>query len=155
MPERQERIIALQQFGRTYRSFLAAYETRVGLPLSRWRILLAVREGGSVSQKKLVEKLQVDPGALTRQLKGLESLGWISRSADTRDNRITNVMLTTTGTAVVEQTMPRRNRFLDELLDGIPEAQLHALTDGLALLEARLADLRLPRTPASSGDESN
>jgi len=144
MPDKQERVSALQQFGRTYRTFLTAYEARVGLPLPRWRILLAVREGGSVSQKSLVEQLQVDAGALTRQLKNLQSLGWISRSADPRDNRVTNVTLTTAGAAVVEQTMPRRNRFLDELLDGIPEAQLHALADGLAVLEARLSELRVP-----------
>lgn len=154
MPQKQERLGALQQFGRTYRSFLSAYEARVGLPLPRWRIMLAVHEGGHVSQKRLVEQLQIDPGALTRQLKNLESLGWISRSVDARDNRITNVTLTAAGAAAVAQTMPRRNRFLDELLDGIPEAQLHALSAGLALLEARLAQMRAPDTQSRASDES-
>jgi MarR family transcriptional regulator, organic hydroperoxide resistance regulator len=142
MSQAQERIAALQQFGRTYRSFLTAYEALVGLPLARWRILLAVRDGGSVSQKRLAEQLQVDPGALTRQLKALEALGWVSRSTDTRDNRITNVTLSESGASVVAQTMPRRNRFIDDLLDGISEAQLQALSSGLEVLETRLSELR-------------
>ena len=142
MPEKQARVAAIQQFGRTYRSFLAAFEAHVGLPMPRWRILLAVSEGGSVSQKSLVEKLQLDPGALTRQLKSLETLGCISRSVEARDNRITNVTLTQAGMAVVEGGMPLRNEFLDQVLARFPDEQLSALSASLQLLEASIADLR-------------
>lgn len=142
MPEKQERVAVVQQFGRTYRSFLSAFEAHVGLPMTRWRILLAVSNGGSVSQKFLVEKLQLDPGALTRQIKSLEIAGWVSRSVEVRDNRITNVTLTPAGRAVVEAGMPLRNDFLDEVLARIPEQQLAALSDGLKLLEASIADQR-------------
>lgn len=88
----QERIAIFQQFGRTYRAFMTAFESRVGLPLPRWRILLALYDharlveqgtgaacrddaphsGPNLSQKRLVERLSIDPGALTRQLKQLE-----------------------------------------------------------------------------------
>ena len=142
MPDKHERVAAIQQFGRTYRSFLAAYEAHVGLPLPRWRILMAVSEGGCVSQKLLVERLQFDPGALTRQLKSLETLGLISRSADQRDNRITNVQLTAAGEAVVATGMPLRNRFLDSVLADFPEGHLRALSESLSVLEARIATVR-------------
>ncbi len=151
MPEKQERVAAIQQFGRTYRSFLSAYEAHVGLPLPRWRILLTVSEGGSVSQKFLVERLQFDPGSLTRQLKSLETLGWISRSADPRDNRITNVKLTPSGAAVVAAGMPLRNRFLDQVLAGIPDEQLRALSESLTLLESRIAGLRAAEAALREG----
>src|ERR1700730_13849248 len=98
--EEQDRIAVMQQFGRTYRAFMSAFEAHVGQPLPRWRILLALHEqAGESSQKRLVERLRVDPGALTRQLKTLEGLGWIARSMDTRDNRVTNVRLTEAGMA--------------------------------------------------------
>lgn len=142
MPEKHARVTVIQQFGRTYRSFLSAYEAQVGLPLPRWRILLAIFEGGSVSQKFLVERLQLDPGALTRQLKSLEALGWVSRSTDERDNRITNVVLKPAGVAVVEAGMPLRNAFLDQVLARLPDEQLQILSDGLVLLEASIADVR-------------
>jgi len=142
MPEKQARATAIQQFGRTYRSFLSAFEAHVGLPMPRWRILLTVSEGGSVSQKFLVEHLQLDPGALTRQIKSLETLGWISRSVDGRDNRVTNVTLTPAGAAVVEGGMPLRNEFLDQVLARFPDDQLAALSESLSLLEASIADVR-------------
>ncbi len=143
MSEKHERIAAIQQFGRTYRSFLSAYEAQVGLPLLRWRILLAVSEAGNVSQKYLAEQLQLDPGALTRQLKSLQTLGWISRSVDARDNRVSNVTLTPSGAAVVAASMPRRNAFLDSVLGKFPDEQLHSLSQSLTLLEASIARARV------------
>src|SRR5260370_7972220 len=78
-----ERIAFIQQFGRTYRAFMQAFESQVGQPMPRWRILLALHQhAGELSQKRLVERLRVDPGALTRQLKTLEALGWIRRRSD-------------------------------------------------------------------------
>src|SRR6059058_5118087 len=74
--EEQDRVAVMQQFGRTYRAFMSAFEAQVGHPLPRWRIMLALhQQGGESSQKRLVEQLRVDPGALTRQLKALEGLG--------------------------------------------------------------------------------
>lgn len=78
--EEQDRVAILQQFGRTYRAFMIAFEAHVGQPMPRWRIMVALHTmGGHSSQKKLVEVLRVDPGALTRQLKSLDALGWIQR----------------------------------------------------------------------------
>jgi DNA-binding MarR family transcriptional regulator len=104
--EDQDRVAILQQFGRTYRAFMSAFEAQVGHPLPRWRVMLALHDqGGESSQKRLVERLRVDPGALTRQLKALEALGWISRSMDERDNRVTNVRLTEAGMAATTSPM--------------------------------------------------
>jgi MarR family transcriptional regulator, organic hydroperoxide resistance regulator len=136
--ETQDRIAIVQQFGRTYRTFMSAFEAQVGHPLPRWRILLALhdQDGGS-SQKRLVERLRVDPGALTRQLKLLESLGWIARSTDARDNRITNVQLTAAGREAVEAGLPRRNAFLNQTMS-LPDDALTALSGALRMMEERI-----------------
>ena len=112
----------MQQFGRTYRAFMSAFESQVGQPMPRWRILLALHEhAGELSQKKLVERLRVDPGALTRQLKALEALGWIARSVDQRDNRISNVVSHRAGRAAAEAGMPRSNAFLHDTMASLPD----------------------------------
>jgi MarR family transcriptional regulator, organic hydroperoxide resistance regulator len=147
MSDKQERIAVVQQFGRTYRGFLSAFEAQVGQPMPRWRILLAVSEGGRVSQKSLVEKLQIDAGALTRQLKSIEALGWIRRSVDERDNRVTNVELTDEGRAVLAVGMPLRNAFLDEVLADFPDSLLKSLSQSLDLLERRIAALSRGAAP--------
>ncbi|HXZ06982.1 MAG TPA: MarR family transcriptional regulator [Paraburkholderia sp.] len=140
--EDQDRIAIVQQFGRTYRTFMSAFEAHVGHPMPRWRILLALNDqNGETSQKRLVERLRVDPGALTRQLKTLEGMGWIARSMDERDNRITNVRLTEAGRAAIEASMPRRNYFLHETMASLPDDALAALSSALAMLEARIGEV--------------
>jgi MarR family transcriptional regulator, organic hydroperoxide resistance regulator len=140
--EEQDRVAILHQFGRTYRAFMSAFETRVGHPLPRWRILLALHEqAGASSQKRLVERLRVDPGALTRQLKSLEAIGWIARSMDERDNRVTNVKLTAIGQAAIEGSLPNRNAFLHDTMAALPDDVLAALSNALGLLEARTTEV--------------
>ncbi len=138
----RERIAMIQQFGRTYRAFMSAFEARVGQPLPRWRVLIALYDqGGTRSQRQLVEYCRVDPGALTRQVKALEALSWVERRSDERDNRVTNVTLTDAGRAVVEAGRPHRDAFLAEAMVKLDEPTLLALSRGLALLEAGVAEI--------------
>ncbi|CCD36040.1 Transcriptional regulator, MarR family [Candidatus Paraburkholderia kirkii UZHbot1] len=139
-----DRIAVVQQFGRMYRAFMSAFEVAVGQPMPRWRILLALHEHACVlSQKKLVERLKVDPGALTRQLKTLEGLGWIVRSVDTRDNRVSNVALTAQGRAIAEEGLPRRNAFLHDTLASLPDEAIEALSSALHMFEGRIQEVAL------------
>jgi len=140
--EQQDRVAIVQQFGRTYRAFMSAFEAQVGHPMPRWRVMLALHDqGGESSQKRLVERLRIDPGALTRQLKALEVLGWISRSMDERDNRITNVRLTETGIAATEEALPRRTAFLNDTMAALQDEALAALSGGLRMLEVRIGEV--------------
>ena len=140
--DQTERIAVIHQFGRTYRAFMQAFESQVGQPMPRWRILVALHEhAGELSQKKLVERLRMDPGALTRQLKTLEALGWIARSVDQRDNRISNVVLTEAGRAVAEAGMPRRNAYLHDTLSALPDDAILALSCALHMLEKRIQEV--------------
>ena len=45
----RERIALIQQFGRTYRGFMSAFEGRVGQPLPRWRVLMILHENDPAS----------------------------------------------------------------------------------------------------------
>ncbi|WP_010090689.1 MarR family winged helix-turn-helix transcriptional regulator [Burkholderia ubonensis] len=145
--EEQDRVAILQQFGRTYRAFLTAFEAHVGQPMPRWRIMVALHSlGGEASQKRLVEILRIDPGALTRQLKSLDALGWIERESDERDNRVTNVKLTADGREAFEASLPRRRAFLDKTVARLPDDVLTALSGALAQLEERIAEVGTPPT---------
>ena len=150
--EEQDRVAIVQQFGRTYRAFMSAFEAQVGHPMPRWRVMLALHDqGGESSQKRLVERLRVDPGALTRQLKTLEGLGWISRRMDERDNRVTNVRLTETGQAMTEASLPRRNAFLHDTMAALPDDALAALSGALTMLEVRIGEVATAGTERDQG----
>ncbi len=145
--EEHEYVAVIHQFGRTYRAFMSAFETHVGHPMPRWRILFALSDPfGEWSQKRLVERLEIDPGALTRQLKALEAQGWVARSTDARDNRVTNVVLTSEGAAVVAQALPRRNAFLRETMGALPDDALRALSAALDKFETRIAEVAQAET---------
>ncbi len=143
--EERDHVAVMQQFGRTYRAFMGAFEHYVGQPLPRWRIMLMLHHhGGGSSQKRLVETMRIDPGALTRQLKTLEALGWIEREPDPRDNRVTNVTLTAAGRAAFEGCLPRRNAFVRKTMASLPDDALDALSGALALLEVRVSEVGRP-----------
>jgi DNA-binding MarR family transcriptional regulator len=78
---------------------------------------------------------------LTRQLKALEGLGWIARSMDSRDNRVTNVRLTEAGLSATEASLPRRNAFLHDTMAALPDDALSALSGALKMLEARIGEV--------------
>jgi DNA-binding MarR family transcriptional regulator len=151
MPETMEKIRILQQLGRTYRAFLAAFEKEVGHFMPRWRILLHLyTDGQPCPQKLLCDAAHIDPGALSRQLSTLEELGWIARATDLQDKRITNVSLTEEGRRQVEMSMPRRAAFIERSLGDIDDARLRRLMDDLLLLETRFTTSASQQEDASA-----
>lgn len=151
MVEASEQLKVLQQLGRTYRAFLSAYEKEVGHFLPRWKVMLHLyNEQGPCPQKQLGDASHMDPGALSRQLSALETLGWIARSTDPHDKRITNVLLTKKGKQQVEQSLPRRAAFIERTLGGLPDKQLRQLMDSLLQLETRFSATGKPHATSKN-----
>ena len=130
----------IQQLSRSYRAFVAGFETHTGQSMARWRILVLLDRNGEMSQKWLVKELGIDPAALTRQLKALEQVGMVKRHSDLQDARLTNVVLTEAGRQAVASTMERRNAYIERALGEWQTAEIEAVSDMLARLEARLSD---------------
>jgi len=138
MPVELPAFKVVQQLGRTYRAMLSSFDASMGLPLPRWRVLLALYQQGQLSQKQLAEHLGMDPAALTRQVKAMQNLGLIARHNDERDNRLTNVVLTSDGTELVEQALPKRMKFFGTLLSDLSADDVETLGKLLDILEKRL-----------------
>jgi DNA-binding MarR family transcriptional regulator len=127
----------LQQLSRSSRAMYGAFESLVGEALPRWRILKALEELRTVSQKQLAGHLQMDPGALTRQLKLLEAEGLVRRDTDPADNRQTLVSLDQDGLALLTAAAPHRQEFFRQALADIDPAQLDIAMQVLRQLEER------------------
>lgn len=131
----------VQLAGRVFRTYMSAFESHVGVPMPRWRIMEALQEFSNAlppPQKKLVEKLEMDPGALTRQVQSLEERGWICREVDKQDQRLTNVAMTDAGSEELKKATPARDAFKAKVMDGFAPAQLRAVMETLTMLEARI-----------------
>lgn len=132
----------LQKLGRTYRALLGAFGETVGIPMPRWRILLALSICERISQKQLARDLMMDPAALTRQIQAIERMGLVVRETDSADKRIVHVALTSAGRELVEQTLPARTAFILRAMQGLDEAQQQALEGMLDVLIDGLEQVR-------------
>lgn len=151
MLDEKDRIAVVQQFGRTYRAFMTAFQACVGLPLLQWRILLTLRDMSNAQpQKALVETLDVDAGALTRQLQQMEQKGWVTRSIDERDNRLTNVALAEKGRQKIRDASPLRDEFLADATDTLSEERLCLMEETMTLFEARVKEVAARRKAAAA-----
>ena len=150
MPKEQQGLQTIQHLGQTYRAMQAAFSSRVGHALPRWRILLTLHECGQCSQKTLAERCRLDPASLTRLLQAMQQQGWITRSVDPNDNRVTNVTLTAAGQTVVNQALPRRAAFFEESLQGLSSQDIQTLNNVLSVLERNFAQAAMPRAEPGS-----
>lgn len=132
----------LQKLGRTYRALLSTFDQAVGIPMPRWRILLALSICERVSQKQLARDLMMDPAALTRQIQAIEHKGFIVRETDPADKRIVHVALAPAGREMVAQALPQRTDFVRQVMQGLDEAQQRALEGMLDVLLDGLEQIR-------------
>ncbi|GGP20578.1 MarR family winged helix-turn-helix transcriptional regulator [Silvimonas iriomotensis] len=128
----------LQQIGPTSRALFAAFEAQVGHAMPRWRIMQALQDMKDATQKELVHRLLMDPGALTRHMKQMEAEGLIHRHADPQDNRLTRVALTAAGTALITAAQPQRHAFFAKALAGLDPERVAIAQSVLKEVEERL-----------------
>ena len=131
----------MQRVGRIYRTWVRLFEAEVGIPGARWRILLALGDD-PVSQKQLVSSLEIDAATLTRHVKAMEKEGWVKRSMDPDDNRVTNVALTKQGADFRTRTWAKRDAFLAKMTLDLPEDEIHVLIATLDKIQARLCHVQ-------------
>ena len=70
------------------------FEQQLGISLTRYQILQFLVQQAPCNQIALQEKLQIDPAALTRHFKILESEGYVSRKRNPANQREILVELT-------------------------------------------------------------
>lgn len=139
MSKQQQGLAVVLQLGQTYRAMQSAFSARVGHALPRWRILFTLHEHGQCSQKMLAERCRLDPASLTRLLQAMQQQGWIARSSDEQDNRVTNASLTPEGQKVVNEALPRRAAFFEDSLQALSDEDVQTLNHALDILERNFA----------------
>lgn len=136
------------RLGKAYNASIQAFEQSAGISGPRWRLLFLIHTNPGVSQKDLIRMIRVDPGSITRQLKGLETDGLIARSDDPVDTRLTRVRLTTAGKAEVRRVMKLRRVFLERMVAGIPPRNMDLCLKVLDQICVNLGDTEVLPVPA-------
>ncbi|WP_030435834.1 MarR family winged helix-turn-helix transcriptional regulator [Actinoplanes subtropicus] len=101
-----------------------------GLPLGRFKILLALRRLGppyATSPSRLADTLGLTRGALSVRLGPLERAGLIERRHHTGDRRRVEVRLTDAGHEALERHLKAENRDETDLLAPLTADERHTL----------------------------
>lgn len=131
-------LLALAVTGHVFR---AAFESFMGMPMSRMRLLGYMYSRGELSQADLQRYLEVDGATITRQVKQMEAEGLLQRRADPQDNRFTLVALTPAGGTMVEALIRRGREFEQVAVARIDRSQLGAAAEVLAQMRCNLQPL--------------
>lgn len=99
---------------------------------SQKRILIILRESGTLTQKELTERLGIQPGSASEILSKLESAGLIVRIQNETDRRTTNIMLTDYGNELASAAVEQRQKRHEEMFSCLTSEEKETL---LSLLE--------------------
>jgi DNA-binding MarR family transcriptional regulator len=102
---------------------------------SQFSALTAIADHGEVSIGELAAIEKVAPPQVTRNAVHMAQRGWVTRSVDTKDRRITRVAITPDGLEVLDITRSRHSAFLVERLKLLSAEQRELLDWATLILE--------------------
>lgn len=111
----------------------------VDLRFTQFLILKRLALLGPMSASELARAVELDGGAMTRQLDQLEGKGLLRRQPHEQDRRALRIELTSAGEAMWRQITPCNDRVLDAAQKALDPTQREQLRD---YLERVLAALR-------------
>ncbi|GAA2589946.1 MarR family transcriptional regulator [Microbacterium binotii] len=106
----------------------------------QFSVLMALKVNGTRTLGELAARERVTAPSMNRTVNCLEESGYLERRSDDTDRRKVNIVLTDAGRAVVEETVRRRNAWLEEALDELDadeRATLHAASEILRKVAER------------------
>jgi DNA-binding MarR family transcriptional regulator len=106
----------------------------------QFAVLAVLKMHGSHTLGELAERERVTAPSMNRTVNCLEEAGYLTRTPDDADRRKVNITLTPAGLEVVEETVRRRDAWLEQALSDLTPAERHLLADAAALMR-KVADL--------------
>lgn len=114
--------------------------TRAGYECERaaYLVMRRIVADAPIRMTDLARDVGVEPSTVSRHVKPLEKRGWVLRTADPDDARVSLLDATTEGARVVEAIDSERRAFLASVLDGWDHSDRENL---ITLLERFAADI--------------
>jgi DNA-binding MarR family transcriptional regulator len=101
--------------------------------------LASIERYGPITLGELAAVEQVQPPSMTRMVTRLEESSYVSRLVDPTDRRVTRVVVTAAGSALLERSRTRKDAYLAQRIEALSDADRSLLIKLLPLLE-RLQD---------------
>jgi len=111
------------------------------LRFTQFLILKRLAHMGPMSASELARAVELDGGAMTRQLDQLERKGLLRRQPHEQDRRALRIELTSAGDALWRQITPCNDRVLDAAQKALNPTEREQLRDYLQRVLAALRDI--------------
>jgi DNA-binding MarR family transcriptional regulator len=115
-----------------------AEQVHPDLDLATYLTLAQIADTAPTRASDLVDHFEIDKAVVSRQIRHLERLGLIERTADPRDGRAFAVRLTRGGASRLRQVQRTRNARFRKLLEAWPQRDVDELARLLARLNRQL-----------------
>jgi DNA-binding MarR family transcriptional regulator/GNAT superfamily N-acetyltransferase len=145
-----ERVEAVRRFSRFYtRKIGVLSEGLLGSPfsLTEARVIWELGHRGRTTARDLGRELGLDPGYLSRILRGFDSRGLIDRQTSDSDARQSFLTLTRGGEAAFAKLNTRSQGQIAAMLDTLSPENQHRLVEALGVVETLLGDGPPTREP--------
>jgi len=136
--DRDSRIAAVRRFSRFYTRQIGVLQEGLlasQFSLAEGRVLYELAHRDGLAAVDLANELDVDPGYLSRILKGFEAKGLLARRPSETDARQSRLTLTSAGHAAFAPLNKRSKEEVGALLANLPEAGQRRLVAALATVE--------------------
>lgn len=114
---------------------LRRVDDETGLTAPRLSVLSVLVFAGPRTLGQLAQAEQVKPPTITRLIDALETDGFVKRTPDKKDGRVTIISATKKGEALMRLGRSRRVESLAAKLDGLSQKELSELRHAAGLIE--------------------
>ena len=109
-------------------------------------VLMELERHGELNQRELAERTRVTPATMSGTLKRMEKNGFIVRTPDENDARISRVRLTDEGRAQCENGRRIFDETCHQMLDGLDDSSISQLSALLTRIQENLGGMTCCRT---------
>ena len=136
----KEVAVELNLTGCKLKQFIAAKLRQKNVPLTPEQFLLIdlLWNQGPMSQQQLADQMQKDKNSVTKLVDAIERKGFVFRQQNAFDRRSNTLVLTDKALELRDDAKQKGISILDEMLEGISEAELRAFLSTLNKLNVNM-----------------
>jgi DNA-binding MarR family transcriptional regulator/GNAT superfamily N-acetyltransferase len=140
-------VAQVRRFNRFYTRLVGALDEghlHSSFSLAETRVLYEIAHGGGPTATDLARDLRLDPGYLSRILRGLERRGLVERGRSLTDGRRNHLQLTPKGHSTFTDLNARASEAVADVLQPLADRQQRQLLDSLRTIESLLGGNSTP-----------
>lgn len=143
-------VAAFRRFSRFYTSYIGALgpdHQGSAVSLTEMRVLYEIAHREGPTAKEISADMRVDPGYVSRLLKGFRAKGWVAAVPDATDGRVRRLSLTEAGRAAFTPMYDRANVVAAEALEALAPEDRRRLLSAMGTIQAIIDPTAAPAEP--------